>query len=139
MASRRRQLSTPLGEPGPASARPFPIGGPPPPHQVAMPPKHRLGSNQDGCPGRPGESLTQSREDHAIRRAPSDPLDLSLQHLNLSPQDQHLRLELGLLLPAGDSYVQHEADQRIEHSSGHGEDRSNAVKPARTASGSAVF
>src|SRR5712692_10506830 len=41
-------------------------------------------------PGRAGQPLPQSGQDHTITRLPSDALDLSLEHLNLPAQRQHL-------------------------------------------------
>lgn len=72
-------------------------------------------------------------------RALLDALYRSLQHLDLPPQNQHLSLKLGLLLPADRGDIQQKADQRIKHPGGHGDDRSNAVKLARPAPDSAAF
>src|ERR1700730_16589390 len=54
-----------------------------------------------------------------------NPLDLTFQYLDLPPQDQHLRLKLCLLVPAGRDDVKQQTDQRVEHRGGHGEDGTN--------------
>src|SRR6202022_3402327 len=94
------QLAAVVGELRLSKPWPPRVRRPFPPAQVARRAQHSLGSNQQGSPSRPREPLAVRRQDHAIRRGSLDPLDLALEHLDLPPQNQHLSLELGLLLPA---------------------------------------
>ncbi len=66
------------------------VRGPPPSNQFAMPAQHGFRLYQQCSPGRAGQPLPQSGQDHTITRLPSDALDLSLEHLNLPAQRQHL-------------------------------------------------
>src|SRR5450759_237207 len=67
--------------------------------------------NQQGSPGRARQPLPQSGQDHPITRLPSDALDLSLEHLNLPAQRQHLDPQLGLVAVARCDRVEYDADE----------------------------
>jgi hypothetical protein len=43
-----------------------------------------------------------------------NPLDLTLQNLDLTSENQHLSLELGMVAPARDDRVNEDAQERVE-------------------------
>jgi hypothetical protein len=51
---------------------------------------------------------------------PLDLLDLTLEHLDLAPQRQHLSLELGLVAPAGGKRVEQDSKDGVQRRHDHG-------------------
>jgi hypothetical protein len=58
-----------------------------------MPSQDGLGLYPQSCPGRSRQAITDGGQHHPIGGRPFDPLDLTLEHLDLAPQHQHLSLK----------------------------------------------
>jgi hypothetical protein len=115
------QLPAFLRERRPTSAWAIAISRPALPHEIAVPAEDGLRLNPQSRPGRPWQSLLERRQHHSISRGPLDPLDLTLEHLDLPAKHQHLSLELSLVPPTRGDRVEKQAHERVERSENHGD------------------
>jgi hypothetical protein len=84
-----------------------------------MPAEHRLWLHQQACPAQARDAFAQRRQDHPIARTPVHSLDLPLQNLDLAPQSQGFRLQLGSIAVAGRQRIQQEAQERVDDRAEH--------------------
>jgi hypothetical protein len=72
--------------------------GPPPRHQVAMPPQQRGRGDEEGRPPRPRQQPRQPGQHHPIRLLQIQATHLPAQHRDLMPKHQHLH-RVGAIAP----------------------------------------
>ncbi len=89
-----------------------------------MPSEHRLWTDEQSCPGRLREAISQGGQDHSIGRLPLHPLDLALEDLYLKPEREHFGLKLDPLSVTRRHDVQQSAEERIDDRSQHAEGES---------------
>ena len=82
--------------------------------------------SQDGLGLYPQSRARSSRQaitkdgQHPIGWHPPDPLDLTLEHLDLAPKRQHLSLELRLVALAHRDRIEEDAQDRVRRRGDHG-------------------
>jgi hypothetical protein len=86
-----------------------------------VPAEDGLGLYPQSCPGRSRQAIAEGRQHHPVCWCPSDPLDLTLEHLDLAPKRQHLSLELRLVALARGDRIEEDSQDRVQRRSEHGQ------------------
>jgi hypothetical protein len=86
-----------------------------------MPSQDGLGLYPQSCPRSSRQAITKGGQHHPIGRRPLDPLDLTLEDLDLAPKRQYLSLKPRLVALARGDRVEEDSQDRVQRRSDHGQ------------------
>jgi hypothetical protein len=86
-----------------------------------MPSRDGLGLYPQSCPRSSRQAITKGGQHHPIGWRPLDPLDLTLEDLDLAPKRQYLSPKLHLVALARGDRVEEDSQDRVQPRSDHGQ------------------